>query len=66
MKLDDKGVKALRLPEGKSELIVFDDKLPGLASGCALAARAHGSFNTASAASNAARPSARSRRFRPA
>jgi Arm DNA-binding domain len=29
MKIDDKGVKALRLPEGKSELLVFDDKLPG-------------------------------------
>ena len=29
MKLDDKNVRALRLPEGKSELIVFDDKLPG-------------------------------------
>jgi integrase len=29
MKLDDKGIAKLELPAGKSELIVFDDKLPG-------------------------------------
>jgi integrase len=29
MKLDDKTAKALRLPEGRSELIVFDNKLTG-------------------------------------
>jgi integrase len=29
MKLDDKSAKALRLPEGKSDYVVFDDKLHG-------------------------------------
>jgi hypothetical protein len=29
MRLDDKGIEKLELPAGKSELIVFDDKLPG-------------------------------------
>jgi integrase len=29
MKLDDKSVKALRLPVGRAELLVFDDKLTG-------------------------------------
>jgi hypothetical protein len=54
MKLTTATIRALALPEGKSEAIFFDDKLPGLGIGCAAAVAPPGSINTKSAAVKAA------------
>jgi hypothetical protein len=54
MKLTDASVAGLKLPEGKSELLVFDDTLPGF--GLRIrggVASEHGSFSTAPGCSNA-------------
>jgi hypothetical protein len=42
MKLAQANVARLKLPEGKSDHLEFDDEIPGLASGCALAVSARG------------------------
>jgi hypothetical protein len=45
------------LRAGKSDVVIFDAELPGLAFGFAPAAREHGSRNIPSAPSSVARPS---------
>jgi hypothetical protein len=53
MKLTDASVAGLKLPEGKSELLVFDDTLPGFGLRIRGVASEHGSFSIAPGCSNA-------------
>ena len=45
MKLKKATVERLELPQGKPEMIVFDEGLPGFGSGLGLCVAAHGSRN---------------------
>jgi hypothetical protein len=53
MKLTDVSVAGLKLPEGKSELLVFDDTLPGFGLRIRGVASEHGWFSIAPGCSNA-------------
>jgi hypothetical protein len=54
MKLTQKTVAGLVLPDGKAEAIFFDDDIAASASACAPADREHGSSNTSRGISSAA------------